>query len=64
MQIAHVGRRIDPRRAGLIEPRIAAPVPHTDHGEIRANLLLAVEQLREDRVSASAIARSNDGKIL
>ena len=33
-------------KAGLVEPRVAPPVLHRDHGEVRADLLLAVEQLR------------------
>ena len=47
IEIAHVRRRIDPRQPGLVEPEVAAPIRRWHDGQRGADLLLAVEQLRQ-----------------
>ena len=46
-QIAQVGRRVDPRKPRFVVPRRAAPVAHLDHLQPGAQMVFAVEHLRQ-----------------
>ena len=47
VHVAHVGRRIDPGQRRVVEPVVAPPVLHRHDRQVRADLVLGVEELRQ-----------------